>query len=231
MGWLRGRGLPHPGGSDRASWRFLEEVRVAVREQRAALPVAGRLAAVHRVVLVAILVIGVLGGVAVWGAVDRLDEAWARHAVVQGEMADLEAVIGARLDETVGVTGLNSGWSTDDTEVRAQLDDLLAWAGVADGGDLGEEVTGSEAELIEAAEVSGAVDERLLYRLESALRELDGATVRPAADDAQAAHDSARRTVVVVLVPVAGLGCAAAWLGRIHRTQNPPPGEGAPRRA
>jgi hypothetical protein len=192
---------------------------VAVREHRAALPVtAGRLAAVHRAVLVAVLIVGVVGGMAVWRAVDRLDEEWARHAVVQGEMADLEAVIRARLDETVGMTGLDSGAPTGDTELQAQIDDLLAWAGVADHGDLTDHVTSREAELVEATEARGAVDERLLSRLDSALRELERATVRPAADDAHAAHDSARRTVVVVLVLTAGLGGAAAWLGRTLRT-------------
>jgi hypothetical protein len=194
-------------------------VPVAVREQEAAGPVtAGRLAALHRAAPAAVLVVGALGGMAVWRAVDRLDEEWARHAVVQGEMADLETVIGARLDEAVGMTGLDSGAPTGDTELRAQLDDLLAWVGVADDGYLADEVTSREAELIEDAEASGAVDERLLYRLESALRELERAKVRPAASDAHAAHDTARLTVVVVLVLAAGLGGSAVWLGRILRT-------------
>jgi hypothetical protein len=209
----------------------LEEVRVVVREQQVAWPpAAGRLAALHRAVLVSTLVVGALGGMAVWRAVDRLDEEWARHAVVQGEMADVEAVIRARLDETVGVTGLDSAFPTDDTELQTKLDDLRAWAGLADDDGLADEVTRRDAELIEAAEASGAVDERLLYRLESALRELDRATVRPAAADAHTARDSARRTVVVVLVLAAGVGCAVTWLGRIRRTQDSPVTEERARR-
>jgi hypothetical protein len=142
--------------------RRLEEVRVVVRERQAAWPLsAGRLAALHRAVLVSTVVVGALGGMAVWRTVDRLDEEWARHAVVRGEMADVEAVIRARLDETVGLTGLDS---------------------------------------------------------------------RPAADDAHTAHDSARRTVVVVLVLAAGLGCAVTWLGRIRRPQDSPASEERTRR-
>jgi hypothetical protein len=205
---------------------------VAVREHQVAraLPMAaGRLAALRRVVLALAVITAALGGVAVWRAIDRLDDEWARHAVVQGEMADLERVIGARLDDAVGVAGLDSGALTDDTDLQAQLDDLVAWAQVTDEGDLVEEVTTREAELIEATRASGAVDERLLFGLESALRELDGMTVRPAADAAHAAHDTARRTLVIVVVLSGGLGCAAAWLGRILRRRNPPAGNEATR--
>jgi hypothetical protein len=200
---------------------------VAVREHQAvrALPTAaGRLAALRRVVLALAVITAALGGVAVWRAIDRLDDEWARHAVVQGEMADLERVIGARLDEAVGVAGLSSGAPTNDTELQAQLDDLVTWAGVTDEGDLRDEVTTREAELTEATRASGAVDERLLFGLESALRELDRTTVRRAVDAAHAAHDTARRTLVIVVVLSAGLGCAATWVGHILRTRYPPAG-------
>ena len=179
---------------------------------------ARRLGVLHQAALASALLVGVLGGVAVWRAVDRLDDAWGRHAVVQGEMADLEAVIGARLNEAVGVVGLDSGFPTDDLELQAQLDDVFDGAGTSDAA-LGEEVITREAELVDAAEANGAVDERLLFRLESTLRELDRQVTRPTGDAAQAAHDASRRTVVVVVVLSAGLGGAAAWFGRMRRAQ------------
>lgn len=77
---------------------------------------------------------------------------------------------------------------------------------------------------LDAAEASGAVDERLLSRLESTLRELDREVTRPTSEAAQAAHDDARYTVVVVVVLSAGLGGAAAWLGRRLRPQEAPAG-------
>jgi hypothetical protein len=162
------------------------------------------------------LLVVAAGGVAIWRSVDRLDEAWARHTVVQGEMTDLEAMIGARLDEAVGVVGLDSSAPTSDADLQAQLGDLFDWAGVHDDG-LGDEVMALERELFEAAEASGTVDERRLARLESALRDLDRRTVQPTNDAARAAHDTARRTIAVVLVLLAGSLGAAAWLHRIRR--------------
>jgi hypothetical protein len=177
---------------------------------------AESLEVVRRVVLVCCLLAGVLGGMAVWRAVDRLDEAWARHAVVRGEMADVEGIIDARLDAAVGVVGLDSGFPTGDDDLEAQLDDLFEWAEVQPDG-LRDDVTSRERELTEVAEANGAVDERRLVRLESALRELDRQVVRPTADAAQAAHQTARRTVLVVAASLAGLLGAAAWLGRRQR--------------
>ena len=200
---------------------------MAVREQEQAQPAeraaARRLGVLRQAALASTLLVGVLGGVAVWRAVDRLDDAWGRHAVVQGEMADLKAVIGARLNEAVGVVGLDSGSPTDDPELQAQLDEVFEWAGTRDAA-LGEDVIAREAELVDAAEASGAVDERLLSRLESTLRELDREVTRPTSEAAQAAHDDARYTVVVVVVLSAGLGGAAAWLGRRLRAQEAPAG-------
>lgn len=191
---------------------------MAVR-QRQPVPRAGteRLALLRRVVLVCGLLAGALGGMAVWRAVGRLDEAWVRHAVVRGDRADLKAIIGARLDEAVGVVGLDSGFPTGGTDLAAQLDELLDRAEVRDDG-LRDEITAREQELVDGVEASGAVDERRLVRLESALRELDRRVLRPTADAVQAAHHTARRTVIVVLVLLAGLSGAAAWLGRILRT-------------
>jgi hypothetical protein len=55
-----------------------------------------------------------------------------------------------------------------------------------------------------------APDERLLFGLETALRELERASVRAAADEAEAAGDAARWTVGVAFLLAAALWGAAA---------------------
>lgn len=165
--------------------------------------------------IVALAVVGaVVGAVAVWRAVDRLDDRWARHAVVQGEMADVRSVVGARLDEAAGVAGLDSSFPTADTDLQAQIDDLLAWAEVSDDDGLTDVVVTREADLVEATTAGGSVDERLLVPLEGALRDLDRATVRATADAARAAGDTARRTLLVALAVPAALAVLAVGLGR-----------------
>lgn len=168
----------------------------------------------RRAVVAAAVVGAVVGAVAVWVAVDRLDDRWARHAVVQGEMADVRSIIGARLDEAVGVSGLDTSFPTGDTDLQAQIDDLLTWAEVSDDDGLTDVVLTREADLVEATTASGSLDERLLVPLETALRELDRATVRPTADAAQAAGDTARRTLLIALAVPAALAALALWLGR-----------------
>jgi hypothetical protein len=168
----------------------------------------------RRAVMASAVVTAVVGTLAVWGAVDRLGDRWARHAVVQGEMADVRSVIGARLDEAVGVAGLDASFPTGDTDLQAQIDEVLTWAEVSDDDGLTNVVITPEADLVEATTASGSVDERLLVPLEIALRELDRATVRPTADAAQAAGDTARRTLLIALAVPAALAALAIWLGR-----------------
>lgn len=90
-----------------------------------------------------------------WGAVDRLDDRWARHAVVQGEVADVRSVIGARLAEAVGVSGLDASFPTGETDLQAQIDDLLTWAEVSDDDGLTDLVITREADLVEAGHEAG----------------------------------------------------------------------------
>jgi len=131
-------------------------------------------------------------------------------------MMDLEAIIDARLDEAVGVAGLRSGAPTGDDDLEAQLEDLYDWAG-ASADELAGEVVAREGDVVGAAETTGAVDERRLVRLDSAMRGLDRRLVDPTEDAARAAHDTARRTLVAVIAAVTGLAGVAAWLGHALR--------------
>jgi hypothetical protein len=158
----------------------------------------------------------VVGGAFILRAVDRLDEAWARDVVVHGEMADLEAIVRARLDEASGGAGIDGRSRTSDADLRAQLDELISWAD-ADAADLVEVVLAREGELREDVEATGEVDERLLVGVHSALRELDREVVRPVGERARAEHDTARRTVIGVLLALSVLWVAALFLsGRLR---------------
>jgi hypothetical protein len=170
---------------------------------------------VQRGIVGLVLLATVVAGVFVLGAVDRLDEAWARDVVVHGEMADLEAIVRARLDEASGGAGIDGRSPTSDADLRAQLDELIRWAD-ADAADLVEVVLARESELREDVAATGEVDERLLVGVDRALRELDREVVRPVGERARAEHDTARRTVIGVLLALSVLWIAALCLiGRL----------------
>lgn len=167
-------------------------------------------------VVVVGLVVTVVGGVVTWRAVERLDDAHTRAATARNDMASVRAFLSARLDEAADRVGLESSASTDDEVLRDYLSGLAAVAEETgnDAGALVEDVLAREADLLEDTAADGAPDERLLFSLESGLRELERASVRAAADDADAAGAAARRTVVAAFALSAVLWSAAAVLAR-----------------
>lgn len=173
-----------------------------------------------RLAIVSGLVVTVLGGGAVWRAVDRLDEAWARYVVVQGEMQDLRAILGARLDEAGGQTGLDLGTPTTDEALQDQFDELFEWAEV-EATDIEDVVDARESDVLDSAGSDGVADEQLITGLDSALRDLDREVVRPVSNAAHDERDTARATVVVVFVLSAALWGAVALFARRATRRNP----------
>jgi hypothetical protein len=171
----------------------------------------------HRLLLVLTLVVALVGMLACWTRVDRLDQAGRTMALVWANVGGVDMLVGARIDEAAGVNGLNSvppGGVEDGMEAR--LNALAEVAGVE--ADRGTEITDRFAEMVAEADDDGRIDGSALFSLTEAIDRLTSQALDEAAADLDDARQSALVTVTVSFILVAALATLATTVQRsLHR--------------
>jgi hypothetical protein len=166
----------------------------------------------QRVLLGMTLVAALVGALLSWLAIDRLDDAGRRLALVQSDVGDVDRLIDARIEEAVGTTGLDTGTPGAADQLHVLLADMAMRAGVPAG--RATDIEDMVDALVTGAGPGDSVDEERLLVLRGAVGDLG----EEALADAVADLDQARRTGVVTAVTgillVAALATAAARSAR-----------------
>src|SRR5262245_31899372 len=159
----------------------------------------------HKVLLRMTLVAAAVGALLSWLAIDRLDEAGRRLALVQSDVGDVDRLIDARIEEAAGTAGLDTGTPGAADQLHVLLSDMTGRA---------TDIEDMVDALVAGVGPGGSVDEEKLAALRSAVESL----AEDAVDGAVADMDKARRTAVVTAVTsillVAALATAAARTAR-----------------
>jgi hypothetical protein len=166
----------------------------------------------QRVLLGMTLVAALVGALLSWLAIDRLDDAGRRLALVQSDVGDVDRLIDARIEEAVGTTGLDTGPPGTADELHVLLADMAGRAGLPAG--RAADIEDMVDALLTGVGTAASVDEEKLFVLRGAVGDLG----EEALDDAVADLAKARRTAVVTAVTgillVAALATAAAGSAR-----------------